>query len=217
MAHRAAARHLAVACLLAACGIAGQVALAADAPPAQPQPSFATAGPAIGAPAEWRKQSFSFPLPFAPSIPYEGTEHTRFAPSWARFDSPEGFSYVVLWDIKAAPLEALGLERALAVYFDGLMNNAADGRHLSLLVAPTAVALHPLAAPDAWREAYAGAIYTWNAFSRGQVLVLHAEIAQRPCPDERMQVFYAFSQAPRADPVWESLRRARSATPCAPR
>jgi hypothetical protein len=171
----------------------------------------------IVAPEGWRKETFAFPLAFAPSIPYEGTEHVRFSPWWSRFETPQGFSYVVLWDIRATPMEGVVLERALEVYFDGLMNSAADARHLHLMVPQTAVVLHPMAAPAGWNEAYAGAVHTWNAFTRGETLVLNAEIADRPCGDGRMQVFYAFSRAPRTDPVWESLRGVRQATPCAAR
>src|SRR5690242_19020734 len=78
----------------------------------------------LAAPADWRKQSFDFPLPFAPSIPYEGTEHVRFSPSWSRFAQDDAFTYVVLWELKRAPLQTEELERALDVYFDGLMELA---------------------------------------------------------------------------------------------
>jgi hypothetical protein len=168
----------------------------------------------IDAPTDWRKESFSFPLPYAPSLPYEGTEEVRFSPQWARFASEDGFTYAVLWDIKPTLMEAAALERALAVYFDGLMNNVAIARKLDAMVPQTQVALHPLAAPDGWSGAYAGAIHTWNGFSRAEPLVLDVEIAHRECGPGRMQVFYALSKAPRAAPVWESLRRIRSATRC---
>ena len=38
----------------------------------------------VAAPDDWRKETFSVPLLFAPSIPYEGTEHVRFS---AAFDA----------------------------------------------------------------------------------------------------------------------------------
>src|SRR5690348_7186006 len=54
----------------------------------------------VAAPDGWRKEFFDFPLAFAPSIPFVGKEHVRFSPEWTQFDTPRGFSYVVLWDIK---------------------------------------------------------------------------------------------------------------------
>jgi hypothetical protein len=175
------------------------------------------AGPAaaqIAAPGDWRKESFTFPLPYATTLPYEGAEHVRFAPEWKKFDQPEGFSYVFLWDIKPTLLEGEALERAMSVYFDGLMNNVAIARHLDAMVAESAVVLHPLDAPDGWRLAYAGAIHTWNGFSKAEALVLNAEITQRACGPDRMQVFFALSMAERSAPIWKKLRAAREATGC---
>jgi len=167
----------------------------------------------IEAPASWRKESFTFPLAYAPSLPYEGTEEVRFSPQWAHFSAPDGFTYAVLWDIKPTPMEGLALERALSVYFDGLMNTVAIARKLDAMVPQTQVALHPLASPDGWSGAYAGTIHTWNGFAKAEPLVLNAEIAYRAC-GERMQVIFGLSEAPRAAPAWEDLRRVRSATRC---
>jgi hypothetical protein len=44
--------------------------------------------------------------------------------------------------------------------------------------------------------------------------VLHIEATQRSVPQGRAQVFYAVSKAPRNQPVWEELRKARDGTPC---
>jgi hypothetical protein len=175
------------------------------------------AAPAVAqivAPDDWRKESFTFPLPYALTLPYEGSEHVRFAPEWKKFDQPDGFSYVVLWDIKPTLLEGEALERAMSVYFDGLMNNVAIARNLDAMVSPTAVVLHPLGAPDGWSLAYAGAIHTWNGFAKAEPLVLNAEITQRSCGAERMQVFFALSMADRTAPIWKKLRAAREATAC---
>jgi hypothetical protein len=171
-------------------------------------------GASIPAPEGWRRESFQFPLAFAPSIPYEGTEEVRFSPAWSKFAAEDGFTYLFMWDIKRVPMEAAHLERALAVYFDGLMENVARGRKLDELPLHAAIVLHPLRAPAGWREAYAGAIHTWNAFGKGEDLRLHTEISQRACGDDRMQVFFAVSKAKRAEAPWDELRRIRTATDC---
>ena len=119
-----------------------------------------------------------------------------------------------MWDIKRVPMEAAHLERGLAVYFDGLMENVARGRKVDELPVYSAVLLHPLAAPPGWKDAYAGAIHTWNAFSKGEDLRLNLEVAHRPCPGERMQIFFAVSKAKRADSAWDELRKIRSETSC---
>ncbi len=169
----------------------------------------------LGTPDGWRKESFRFPLPYAPSLPYEGTEQVRFSPQWARFSTDEGFSYVVLWDIKPAPMEPEALQRALGVYFDGLMNNVAIARKIDAMVPQSVAVLHPLAAPRGWSGAYAGAIHTWNAFSKAEPLVLNIEIAERRCGAARMQVFFAIAKAGRASPAWRELREIRGSASCA--
>jgi hypothetical protein len=170
----------------------------------------------IPAPDSWRAETFKFPLIFAPSIPFEGTEHVRFSPTWPRFAAPDGFTYVFLWDLKPEPLEAAHLERALAVYFDGLMDNVARGRKLEELPVPAAVVLHPMAAPEGWGEAYAGRIHTWNAFGRGEELHLSIEITRRLCDAGHMQVFYAVSKAERREGAWDAMRAIRRDTSCNP-
>lgn len=168
----------------------------------------------LPAPPGWRADSFRFPLVFAPSIPYDGTQSVRFAPAFARFDTPEGFSHVVLWDIKPEPLEGAQLERALAVYLDGLMDNVARGRRLDELPVPAAVLLHPMTPPARWDDAYAGTVHTWNAFSRGQELALEVEVTTRKCALDHVQVLLAMSMAPRRDAAWKGLRELREATTC---
>lgn len=168
----------------------------------------------VAAPEGWRRQSFDFPLPFAPSIPYEGKEHVRFAPYWTDFADERGFSYVLLWDLKRRTFHPQGLERALHVYFDGLMEAATKARKIADPGTVSSVSLHPMAVPEGWSEAYVGRVWTWNGFSRGEPLALQGEITLRACGEERTQVFFAFSRAPRTHAAWEELRGIRRATAC---
>jgi hypothetical protein len=168
----------------------------------------------IPAPKDWRAESFTFPLQFAPSIPYQGVEYVRFAPSWARFDTEGGFSYVFLWDVKTLPVTPEDLEDYLEAYFAGLMKNVGVQRKIGDKEIKTAAAVHPMATLAGWEQGYGIELRTWNAFSKGEALLLHGEVGQRACGD-RMQVFFAFSQSPRDRPIWLRLREIRGATPCA--
>ena len=168
----------------------------------------------IAAPEGWRKESFDFPLAFAPSIPYEGKEHVRFAPYWTQFADARGFTYVVLWDIKRRELQPQEMERGLNVYFDGLMEAVTKARKLDDPGTVSAVALHPMAIPEGWSSAYGGRVWTWNGFGKGEPLVLHAEITTRNCGDDRTHVFFAFSKAARTEATWDELRAIRKATGC---
>ena len=169
----------------------------------------------VGAPESWRAQRFAFPLAFAPSIPYEGTEHVRFAPYWTDFEGDRGFTYVVLWDIKRRELQPQELERGLNVYFDGLMEAATKARKIADPGTVSGAALHPMATPEGWKDALGGRVWTWNGFGKGEPLVLHAEVTTRDCGADRTHVFYAFSKASRSEAAaWDELRAIRKATAC---
>jgi hypothetical protein len=168
----------------------------------------------IAAPDNWRKETFDFPLRFATTIPYEGKEYVRFAPQWAHFDDGDGFSYVFMWDLKTKPFNADDLEDYLESYFTGLMINVARQRNLADKEILTHAAAHPIAGlKDDWAQAWGIELRTWNAFSKGEPLMLWGEVTQRNC-GEHMQVFFAISMAERDKPVWETLRNIRKATTC---
>ena len=171
----------------------------------------------LPAPEKWRQESFDFPLAFAPAIGFEGKEFVRFAPGWGNFASERGFSYVFLWDVKEVAGPALtvnGLEFALRVYFDGLMATAAEARKLEARPTPASVDLHPMRDVENWSESHAGTIHTWNAFGKGEPLVLEIEATRRGCPGGRAQVLFAVSKAKRNDPVWGELRKVRQGASC---
>lgn len=174
---------------------------------------------AIPAPESWRRESFEFPLAFAPSIGLEGAEHVRFAPGWSDFASDRGFRYVFLWevkDIRGPALEVHGLEFALGVYFDGLMAAAAEARRIDAAAPRTVANFHPMRDVPGWSDSYAADIHTWNAFSRGEALKLNAEVTRRTCSGGIAQIFYAVARAARDHPLWDDLRRLRQATNCPP-
>lgn len=176
-------------------------------------PATAAQADPIPTPDGWRKESFGFPLQFAPSIPYEGTEHVRFAPSWTKFGEEGGFSYVFMWDLKSKPVTPEDIEEFLETYFDGLMKNVGRQRKLADKETRAAAAVHPMAVLAGWGQGYGVEVRTWNAFSKGEPLLLYGEVGHRYC-GERMQIFFAFSQSRRDRPIWEGLRAARKATSC---
>jgi len=172
----------------------------------------------IEAPEKWRKESFTFPLRFAPSIPYLGTEFLRFPPEWDQFETEGGFSYVFVWEVKAQPVTAEDVEEYLEIYFNGLMRNVANARRVTAPEVKAVVAGHPMTRVDNWEQAFGAQVRTWNTFSKGEPILLYAEVTQRHCGPDRMQLFFALSPSRRDRPIWNSLRDVRKATTCeAPR
>ena len=119
-----------------------------------------------------------------------------------------------LWDLKTKPFNADDLEDYLETYFGGLMNNVGRKQKLADKEIKTNAAAHPLAGVKGdWAQAWGIEVRTWNAFSKGEPLMLWGEVTQRNC-GERMQVFFAMSMAARDKPIWETLRNIRKATTC---
>ncbi len=168
----------------------------------------------IAAPADWRGETFTFPLQFAPSIPYEGAEHVRFTPSWDKFATENGFSYVILWDVKARDVTSEDIEDDLEAYFNGLMSNVARARKLEPAPHKASAAVHPMTEVPGWTQGYGLEVRTSNGFSKNEALLLYGEVSVRACRAGRMQIFFAFSRARRDRPIWDGLRAARKATPC---
>jgi hypothetical protein len=86
-------------------------------------------------------------------------------------------------------------------------------RNLGAREVKAMVAVHPMATLEGWGQGYGVEVRTWNAFSKGEPLLLHGEIGHRYC-GERMQIFFAFSRARRDRAIWEGLRAVRKATSC---
>jgi hypothetical protein len=76
----------------------------------------------IQSPNGWLKESFEFPLSFAPSIPFSGFEELRFAKEWNDSTSQEFWSYMFVWYLDVDPEMTLEkLETVVKAYYDGLM------------------------------------------------------------------------------------------------
>ena len=55
-------------------------------------------------PGNWQMDPrYPFPLPWSPSIAYEGFEDLAFAPGFDNTSSPEYHSYLILWWLKGTP------------------------------------------------------------------------------------------------------------------
>src|SRR6187402_1986296 len=68
-------------------------------------PACAPGKPAFAwpTPAGWRSETIPFPLDFAPSLPYRGTEELRFAPGFFEPTSETYFTYSFVWLVEGEP------------------------------------------------------------------------------------------------------------------
>ena len=173
-------------------------------------PAFAAQSAVIEAPAEWRAETLSFPLEFAPSLPYRGLAHVRFAPSWKNFSAPDGFSYVFVWDVEPIARDASGLARDLQAYFHGLMSEVAKEKNLE--PKPTTAQLALIA--ERRLTVYRGQVDTWNAFNQGEPLQLQVDMTVEGCADGHQHWFALVSKAPRDASVWRAMKAIRDDSHC---
>lgn len=176
-------------------------------------PFAARAADPIAAPGDWRAETLPFPLEFAPTLPYRGVEHVRFAPSWKNFSAPDGFSYVFVWDIQPIARDANGLARDLQVYFAGLMGAVAKDKPALAEKAGGTTAQLALVA-ERRSAVYRGEVKTWNAFSDGEPLALQVDLSVEGCADGHQHWFAMVSKAPRDAGVWRAMKKIRDDSKC---
>ena len=158
----------------------------------------------IRADSSWGKETFQFPLSFAPELKYDGVEEARFPKDWAKKDSTAFWSYVFAWQLKTTPpLSKADLEKNLRLYFDGLMSAVA------------AVPKEKLPATKAWLQEskktgdsrlLKGTVEIYDAFTLKEPLLLYVTIEQTYCNKNKTALLlFRFSPKPPEHLIWKQL------------
>ncbi len=80
----------------------------------------------------WRSELLSFPLEFAPTLPYRGVEEIRFAPGFFDPEAPGYWSYAFAWRLEAYPaFEPTAIGAQLTTYFRGLVAAVDEGNEIT--------------------------------------------------------------------------------------
>jgi hypothetical protein len=187
-------RALVLSLSCAACGHA--------TPPPAPLENHGTGSAAAAkgwpVPDGWRKESFTFPIEFAPSIPHEGREDLRFPPGFLDAKSPEFWSYVFVWWLDDdRPLDSGTLSSDLDDYFDGLADAVDKDTH-KLPKQPRGTSAIVMA------DLATGQVDTWDAFTTGNRVELHLRMKILTCGAKHAVVF---ELSPAADDaaIWKQL------------
>ena len=154
-------------------------------------------------PAGWRAETIPFPLDFAPSLAYRGTEEIRFAPKFFEPTSPTYFTYSFVWLVDGAPpFDALSGE--IGTYFAGLARS----------VAPTSfdAAAHRATVTRTAGDVR-GSVDTVDAFGDGRPLHLAVAGEILSCAGNRSAL--VLSASPRTDEAtWAMLAAQRRTLRC---
>ncbi len=162
----------------------------------------------LEAPDDWGAEQIPFPLSFAPSIKFNGYEDIRFAPGWSQPDSPEFWTYKMVWQIDEDPqLTEAQLADLIQIYFDGLSRAVAQGGEIDpdTLQKPVAVFIQD-------GDEFRGRLRIYDAFRTKEWISLNARVQKSERGDKHL-VAFEMSPQPFNHEVWTELKRVRIQKP----
>jgi hypothetical protein len=162
---------------------------------------------------------YSFPLPWAPAIPYGGGEDLAFSPNFDDTASPEYHSYIFFWWLEG-PREftAEQLQADMTVYFQGLAKER--GSNYKFTPDLTNVSAKYAADPDgpqsfggAKAKPFRGEVHIYD--THGQVIALNSEVVVALCPETNLTAaFFAMSREPHRGEIWKEFHAIRDSFRC---
>ncbi|WP_299180655.1 hypothetical protein [uncultured Aquimarina sp.] len=164
------------------------------------------------APDNWRKETIEFPLSFAPSLDYKGTEYVRFAPGWGKEGAEDYFSYAFLWYLDESPtLSSTILESQLEDYFNGLMlGNTTSSSDTSPKIKKTKAFFEKID-----NVSYAGQVITYDAFTTKKEVTLNIIANYIPCNNlNKHLVIFRISPKEIDHPIWNKLNEIQISVDC---
>lgn len=166
----------------------------------------------LSAPDNWRKETIEFPLSFAPSINYKGTEYVRFAPGWGKEGAEDYFSYAFLWYLDEKPtLSSNILESQLEDYFNGLMlGNTTIPSDTSSKIKKTKAFFEKID-----NVSYAGQVITYDAFTTKKEVTLNIIANYIPCNNlDKHLVIFRISPKEIDHLIWNKLNEIQVSLDC---
>jgi hypothetical protein len=175
---------------------------------------------AYAVPGNWGMDPrWSFPLPWAPKLPYQGIEDLFYAPNFANTNSPEYHSYVFFWWIEGTKVfTAEQLQEDMLMYYRGLAEergkNYGFTPDLSKVTAESRVDLQiPQAFGNSAAKSFIGSVTIYD--THGKIITLNSEVVACVCPGtDHIAAFFALSQEPPTRPIWKTLQAVRDTFHC---
>ncbi len=156
-------------------------------------------------PKEWSGKVIEFPLEFAPSIQYSGTEFTRFAPKYDHVETTDYFSYIFLWKINENPsLSPKKMESLLEIYFDGLITNQLKKNTPITSQIPKTKAFFERVNDST----YIGKVLTFDVLYAKKAITLNVMVNYRNCSKENKHLLlFKLSPQHLDHQIWKKLRK----------
>ncbi len=171
----------------------------------------------LEAPKDWKKESFTFPLDFAPKLDFTGIEEARFAPGWSDKTSDQFWTYSFAWYVDGKiDLTENKLEELTAIYFNGLTQVVGKSKGMKSADITNATAIFmDKKAVKGW-QSFEGKVQLFDVFFSEQIIRLNAKVKALYCAqlDKHLVVF---SFAPKAfdDKIWQVFEAVKTIQDCA--
>ncbi len=154
--------------------------------------------------SSWARETFQFPIGFAPQINYSGFEEALFPPGWGKVESPEFWTYAFAWKVDhQESFSQQKLEDDLKLYFDGLMATRETQKSDSTF--RTQVQLKPISSIEN-EDVYIGQIKLFDGFRTKKVLILNTKITVHNNFEESKDLLlFRFSPKDFDEEIWKQL------------
>jgi hypothetical protein len=171
-------------------------------------------------PKGWGKETIDLPPKFAPDMAWKGVEDLRFAPGMFKADSPDFFSYALLfWLPDDQKIDPKTMEKELLAYYRGLAKAVLEGKKQKVDASEFTLSIKDAKGKAGKRAsgetytAYVAELKWVEPFATGKAQTLrfeihtwHSEKHKRNC------VFICASPQPETAEVWKKLREIRDGT-----
>jgi hypothetical protein len=171
-------------------------------------------------PGSWSTDPrYVFPLPWWPTIPYQGFEDVFFSPNFDQTDAPEYHSYLFFWSVEGTHmLSAEQLQSDMVAYFRGIAEQRGRNNGFTPDLAKVSATYKEDLAPSrrfggAAARAFNGTVTIWD--THGKVITLNSEVLISGCgTSSRTDFFFGMSLEPRDGDMWQQLDAIRDTFRC---
>lgn len=165
-------------------------------------------------PEGWEPETFSFPIEFAPNIPFSGQEEVRFTPGWGNTASEELWSYCFVWWINGdSKIDAPSLKKYLEEYYNGLVSRNIIKRKIdSAKVVPTVATV--LESGQKPSHEFTASVDMLDYMSVRPVK-LNIKVHVKDCLVEgKKAVFFSISPQPLSHRIWKQFAEVKEGFKC---
>lgn len=160
----------------------------------------------LDAPDNWRKETLTLPLSFAPELDYKGLEFVRFSSGWGDKNSEEFWTYKFAWYLDINPnITAETLNKELKIYFDGLLNLIGKGRGLAKeTIVPTKANI----VRNSSKKLFLGEVIIFDVFFTEALKTLNVKVSTKYCKITKKHiVYFEFSPQPFKHKLWKTMNK----------